>query len=72
MSPPLRPLQSEADEDRWARLERIRVLTPWQAAEALRLLAGLAPDHVDMALRCLPRACRRCGHIVPLDHGLSP
>jgi hypothetical protein len=67
VSPPLRPLQTEHDEARYDRLDRIRVLTPWQAIEALRLLAGLAPEHVDTVLRCLPRACRRCGQMVPQD-----
>jgi predicted Zn-ribbon and HTH transcriptional regulator len=61
---PLRPLQTEQDENRHDRLTAIANLTPWQATEVLRILAGLAPEHVDQALRVVPAACRRCGHMV--------
>jgi predicted Zn-ribbon and HTH transcriptional regulator len=61
---PLQPLQTEQDESRHDRLTAIGNLTPWQATETLRVLAGLAPDHVDQALRVIPPACKRCGQMV--------
>lgn len=69
MSPPLRPLQTEQDEARHDRLTRIDLLTPWQATEALRILAGRVPDEVDSTLRVLPRACRSCKQIIPAGNG---
>jgi hypothetical protein len=69
VSPPLRPLQTEHDEARRDRLTRIDALTPWQAIEALRILAGRMPDEVDSTLRVLPRACRGCGQVVPVNGG---
>jgi predicted Zn-ribbon and HTH transcriptional regulator len=65
MGPPLRPLESANDESRHDRLTAIANLTGWQAAEVLRILAGLAPETVDQALRVVPAACRRCGQMVP-------
>jgi predicted Zn-ribbon and HTH transcriptional regulator len=64
VSAPLRPLQAPDDESRHDRLTAIGNLTSWQATEALRVLAGLAPEHVDQALRVIPPACKRCGQMV--------
>lgn len=71
MSPPLRPLQTEHDEARHDRLTRIGGLTEWQMLEALRILAGRVPDEVDSTLRVLPRACHRCGQVIP-QNGKRP
>jgi predicted Zn-ribbon and HTH transcriptional regulator len=65
VGPPLQPLRAADDESRHDRLTAIANLTPWQALEALRILAGLVPGEVDQVLRVIPPACKRCGQMVP-------
>ena len=52
----MRLLASADDESRRQRLSKIRSLNLTQAHEALRILAGMKPEAVDVTLRVIPPA----------------
>ena len=62
---PLRPLETQETERIRDLVTRIDHLTPWQLRTFAELMAGRDPDLVESTLRVIPRACRRCGQMVP-------
>jgi hypothetical protein len=65
VNPPRPLLETEETERIRDLVTRIGHLTPWQLAEFARIMAGRDPDLVESSLRVIPRACRRCGQIIP-------
>lgn len=65
MSAPRRPLETEETERIRDLKIRIAHLTAWQLAEFARIMTGRNPDLAESTLRVIPRACGRCGQIIP-------
>jgi len=66
VNPPLPPLETPETERIHDLHTRIEHLTGWQLRELAKIMAGRDPDLTESTLRVLPRACRRCGQMVPL------
>ena len=65
MSAPLRPLETPETERIRDLVTQIGHLELWQLAEFARIMAGRDPDLAESSLRVIPRACRRCGQMIP-------
>ena len=65
MNAPRRLLETEETERIRDLATRIGHLTDWQLAEFARIMAGRDPDLAESSLRVIPRACGRCGQMIP-------
>lgn len=66
MSPaPLRPLETPDTERIRDLVTRIGHLTDWQVRELIRIIAARDPELTESTLRVIPRACHRCGQMIP-------
>ena len=66
MSPPLQPLRTPVTERIRDLHTRVEHLTVWQLRELALIMAGRDPDLVESTLRVIPRACHRCGQMIPV------
>lgn len=65
MNGPLPVLETPETERIRDLVTRIGHLTDWQLAEFCRIMAARDPDLAESSLRVIPRACGRCGQMIP-------